>query len=132
MCGICVVHDPTGIDRTDVERMVHGLRHRGPDDSGLEVNPRAALGHTRLSIIGLETGHQPISNEDDTIWITFNGEGGGAEAPHRFKTDSDTEVILHLYEEMGDACVKRLRGMCRPRDSGAGRRSSSTSRCSHE
>jgi asparagine synthase (glutamine-hydrolysing) len=118
MCGICGVHDPSGIDRTDVERMVHGLRHRGPDDSGLELTPRAALGHTRLSIIGLETGHQPISNEDDTIWITFNGEiynyrelASELKPRHRFKTDSDTEVILHLYEEEGEACLRRLRGM---------------------
>jgi asparagine synthase (glutamine-hydrolysing) len=95
------------------------LAHRGPDGQGLYVDGVAGLGHRRLSIIDLQTGGQPICNEDRTVWITFNGEiynyrelrakllGRG----HCFQTQSDTEVIVHLYEEYGQECVKHLRGM---------------------
>ena len=95
------------------------IRHRGPDDDGLYVARGVGLGHLRLSIIDLGSGHQPLSNEDGTIWIVFNGEiynyrelraflvGKG----HVFKTQTDTEVIVHLYEELGPQCFEKLRGM---------------------
>jgi len=118
MCGICGIHDLRGIDESDVTRFVHSLRHRGPDDSGSQAWNVAAVGHRRLSIIDLESGKQPLSNEDGTIWITFNGEiynyrelAARLSSRHDFKTHSDTEVILHLYEEEGERCVRHLRGM---------------------
>jgi len=125
MCGICgVVSDKQAVKPELVEAMISVLRHRGPDDCGSyssrgEAPPYAALGHSRLSIIDLESGHQPISNEDGNVWVTYNGEiynfrelredlvGRG----HRFSTKTDTEVIVHLYEEKGEACVEALRGM---------------------
>ena len=109
--------------------MISVLVHRGPDDSGLycsqqdavrsSAKPRAALGHRRLSIIDLESGRQPLANEDETVWIVFNGEiynyhelrGNLESAGHRFRTESDTETIVHLYEEYGVDCVDYLRGM---------------------
>ncbi len=118
MCGICGVHDLRGIDESGFTNFVHSLRHRGPDDSGSQVWNVAALGHRRLSIIDLASGQQPLSNEDGTIWITFNGEiynyrelAAELSSRHEFKTRSDTEVILHLYEDEGERCVRRLRGM---------------------
>jgi asparagine synthase (glutamine-hydrolysing) len=99
--------------------MCQTIVHRGPDDEGIHAQGPIGLGMRRLSIIDLSGGHQPIHNEDQTIWIVFNGEiynfpelrreleGRG----HRFYTHSDTEVIVHLYEEMGADCVKKLRGM---------------------
>jgi len=99
--------------------MADTIAHRGPDDEGYYVSGPVGLGFRRLSIIDLATGHQPISNEDGTIWIVFNGEiynyqdlrtflqGKG----HIFKTQTDTEVIVHLYEEFGEDCVEKLRGM---------------------
>ena len=122
MCGICGIVDFEG-QAADFERrlpgMVRTLRHRGPDESGVWAEDRAGLGHARLSIIDLSDGRQPLSNEDGTVWITYNGEvynfrelrkeleGKG----HHFRTRTDTEVIVHLYEEEGIACVDRLRGM---------------------
>jgi asparagine synthase (glutamine-hydrolysing) len=93
--------------------------HRGPDDAGIYSDPFAALGHRRLSIIDLSTGKQPISNENKTVWIVFNGEiYNYAELRarliargHQFATSTDTEVIVHLYEEYGDECVSHLQGM---------------------
>jgi asparagine synthase (glutamine-hydrolysing) len=95
------------------------MRHRGPDDEGFHVEPGVALGMRRLSIIDLSTGHQPIHNEDRSIWVVFNGEiynyrelrGALEAAGHRFSTSSDTETIVHGYEEWGDAVFSRLRGM---------------------
>jgi asparagine synthase (glutamine-hydrolysing) len=95
------------------------LAHRGPDDAGIFVDERAALGHRRLSIVDLAAGHQPLANEADTIWIVFNGEiynhqSVRAElenAGHRYKTRSDTETIVHAYEQWGDGAVEHLRGM---------------------
>jgi len=106
-------------DPAVVRRMCDVITHRGPDDYGAYVNGPAGLGMRRLSIIDLATGHQPIANEDETIWIVYNGEvynfielrdelrGRG----HVFRTNTDTEAIVHLYEEFGSDCVKRLRGM---------------------
>ena len=122
MCGICGIVDYGG-QRSDFERrlpaMVETLRHRGPDESGTWAGPHAGLGHARLSIIDLSDGRQPLSNEDGTVWITYNGEVYNfpelrreLEAKgHRFRTRTDTEVIVHLYEEEGIGCVDRLRGM---------------------
>src|SRR2546427_2537994 len=95
------------------------LRHRGPDGAGLWVEGPVGLGHRRLAIVDVAGGHQPMANEDQTVWIVFNGEiYNHAELRpeleargHRYRTRSDTETILHLYEEEGERCVERLRGM---------------------
>jgi asparagine synthase (glutamine-hydrolysing) len=122
MCGICGVilldRDAT-VDRDLLERMNRTIVHRGPDDEGYYVSGSVGMAMRRLSIIDLEGGRQPISNEDESLWIVFNGEiynypelrSELAARGHRFKTSSDTEVILHLYEDMGDDCVTRLSGM---------------------
>jgi asparagine synthase (glutamine-hydrolysing) len=121
MCGICGIFAHNDID-TLIRRMVRSLKHRGPDDSGTYVSKKdnISLGHTRLSIIDLsDAGHQPMSNEDETIWIVYNGEtynfpGLRAQLErkgHRFRSDTDTEVIIHLYEDYGEACVHKLNGM---------------------
>lgn len=133
MCGIAgaVWSDPEKALEQDVlQRMTDVLRHRGPDDEGAYVSdfrlrpgreaiPGVALGHRRLSIIDLAGGHQPLSNEDGTVWVVFNGEiynfpqlrhrleGGG----HRFRTRSDTETIVHLYEDHGPGFLEHLVGM---------------------
>src|SRR5262245_11611824 len=122
MCGIAgIVSSQTGdrIEASTIDRMCQAIVHRGPDDQGIFVKNGTGLGMTRLSIIDLAGGHQPIFNEDRSIWIVFNGEiynfqelrpdleGRG----HRFVTNSDTETIVHLYEEMGSDCVTKLRGM---------------------
>ena len=93
------------------------IRHRGPDDEGIHVEGGVGLGMRRLSIIDLSTGHQPIHNEDETIWIVFNGEIYNyrelrrelESAGHQFYTSSDTETIVHAYEEWGEAAFGRLR-----------------------
>ncbi|MBN1342508.1 MAG: asparagine synthase (glutamine-hydrolyzing) [Phycisphaerae bacterium] len=122
MCGIAGVVDARGLaeaDRAGIEAMIETLRHRGPDDRGSKAFGRCVLGQTRLSIIDLAGGHQPLSNEDGSIWITYNGEVYNfpelrvelESKGHQFRTHTDTEVIVHLYEEMGPSCVDRLRGM---------------------
>ena len=130
MCGIAGgvwSEQRHSLDREILERMLTALRHRGPDDSGMWFSNetgshngvRCRLGQRRLSIIDLAGGHQPLCNEDGTVWITFNGEIYNyrelrqelVDAGHQFKTDSDTEVIVHLYEDLGDRCVDKLRGM---------------------
>src|SRR5260370_38839057 len=101
-----------------VTRMVATLNHRGPDASAVYSHECASLGHARLSIIDLEGGAQPMSNEDGSLWITFNGEIFNyielreilLERGHRFATHSDTEVILHLFEDEEEECVHRLNG----------------------
>ncbi len=133
MCGItgAIWTDPAAALAPEVlARMTDVLAHRGPDDSGSYVSqlhrrggvgavPGVALGHRRLSIIDVDGGHQPLSNEDGSIWITFNGEiynhrelrkrleGSG----HQFRTHSDTEVIVHLYEDEGLGFLEHLNGM---------------------
>ncbi|MEZ5286655.1 MAG: asparagine synthase (glutamine-hydrolyzing) [Vicinamibacterales bacterium] len=122
MCGIAgfVAHDGIGPDdRERLVRMRDVLTHRGPDDAGLYMDGVAALGHRRLSIVDVAGGRQPLSNETDTVWTVFNGEiYNHAElraelqrAGHTYVTRSDTETLVHAYEEWGDACVERLRGM---------------------
>lgn len=122
MCGIAgiVGAEPNYLaDAAEVHRMCQTIVHRGPDDEGIYADGPAALGMRRLSIIDLSTGRQPIHNEDCSLWTVFNGEiynflelRRGLEARgHRFYTNTDTEVIVHLYEEYGADCVKKLRGM---------------------
>jgi asparagine synthase (glutamine-hydrolysing) len=122
MCGIAGIvgaGDDGRIDHATIRRMCQTIVHRGPDDEGLYVKNGAGLGARRLSIIDLSSGHQPVFNEDHSVWVVFNGEiynfpqlrrelrGRG----HRFGTQTDTEVIVHLYEEFGVDCVHKLRGM---------------------
>lgn len=122
MCGICGVvysHPERPVDREMLRQMTDIMTHRGPDSHGFYVAPGIGLGVRRLSIIDLETGDQPISNEDGTITVVCNGEIYNFEelreelvaAGHRFRTKSDTEAIVHLYEDYGAECVNRLRGM---------------------
>jgi len=102
-----------------VKAMADTIAHRGPDDEGYYVSGQVGLGFRRLAIIDLKTGHQPLSNEDDTVWIVFNGEIYNYQElrelllskGHVFKTRTDTEVIVHLYEEFGPKCLEKLRGM---------------------
>lgn len=99
--------------------MTNSIIHRGPDDEGMYLKGNLGLGFRRLSIIDLHTGHQPLSNEDGTVWIAFNGEVYNFQElrkdlekrGHVFRTHTDTEAIVHLYEEYGEACVEQLRGM---------------------
>ncbi|HEU5180641.1 MAG TPA: asparagine synthase (glutamine-hydrolyzing) [Candidatus Polarisedimenticolia bacterium] len=122
MCGICgVFYDDAGVvvDRVRLIAMRDRMAHRGPDGEGLLVDPGLGLGHRRLSIIDIACGQQPMSNEDGSLWIIFNGEIYNYEPlrrdllarGHVFKTRSDTETILHLYEERGPDCVDQLNGM---------------------
>ena len=131
MCGICglIYLDGRPIPESLVKSLADTLRHRGPDEEGYYLNPRAlgqgetgpsvALGHRRLSIIDLSSGKQPLANEDKTVWIVFNGEIYNFQdlreelqkRGHKFRTRSDTETIVHAYEEWREDCVERLRGM---------------------
>ena len=122
MCGICgVVHfeRERKVDRHILEKMTNVMVHRGPDDKGYYVKDHVGFGHRRLSIIDLSEGHQPMSNENSTVWIVFNGEiynylelrAQLMERGHQFKTNSDTETIIHAYEEFGEKCLELLRGM---------------------
>lgn len=119
MCGIAgMLRMQDGAAEPDLERMIATLRHRGPDGVNFYRSARCALAHSRLSIIDLQTGGQPMANEDDSVWTVFNGEvfnfielrSDLRRLGHRFRTQSDTEVILHAYEEYGDRFVERLAG----------------------
>jgi len=121
MCGIVGTIDWSGEHPPDVgllEHMLQILRHRGPDEAGLYVDEQAGMGCARLSILDLDTGQQPIANEDETLWIVLNGEiynylelrAPLERAGHRFSTRTDTEVILHLYEDVGADCLHELNG----------------------
>ena len=122
MCGITgLVHfDPHHpIEPALLGEMTYCLRHRGPDDQGYFIDENVGLGHRRLSVIDLTSGHQPIGNEEGTVWIVYNGEIYNylelrrelISREHQFRTNSDTEVIVHGYEEFGEACLERLNGM---------------------
>ncbi|HZH83721.1 MAG TPA: XrtA/PEP-CTERM system amidotransferase [Phototrophicaceae bacterium] len=122
MCGICGILEfrrQSDIPREVVHRMNQTMIHRGPDDGGVFVGPGVGLGHRRLSIIDLAGGHQPMSNEDGTVWVLLNGEiynypelrADLLKKGHRFVTKSDTEAIVHLYEELAEGCFAKLRGM---------------------
>jgi asparagine synthase (glutamine-hydrolysing) len=119
ICGIVNLNRAEPVDETVLRNMAQAMVHRGPDDDGFLIDGHAGLGFRRLSIIDLSGGHQPIFNEDDSLAIVFNGEIYNyrdlarelASAGHTFKTKSDTETILHAYEQYGDDCVDHLRGM---------------------
>ncbi len=122
MCGIAGIVDIVGqrpIDTALLHRMTDRLAHRGPDGRGFHIAPGVGLGHRRLAIIDVAGGQQPLFNEDGTVSITFNGEIYNYQElmlelerkGHRFRTRSDTEVIVHGWEEWGEGVVDRLRGM---------------------
>ena len=121
MCGICgiIYPDRRPVDPARLKSANDLIFHRGPDDEGFHLDGGVGLAMRRLAVIDLKTGHQPLSYAEDKFWIVFNGEIYNflelrkelEERGHRFKTQSDTEVILALYQEMGDACITRLRGM---------------------
>ena len=122
MCGIVGIFDldtKRDIDLALIERMNSTQIHRGPDGSGYHREPGVALGHRRLSIIDLEGGTQPLFNEDNTVAVTYNGEiynflslADELRAKgHHFRTRCDTEVIVHAWEEWGEACVEKFNGM---------------------
>ena len=122
MCGICgFVYSEQGASQHEpyLLQMNRTIRHRGPDDEGYYLDDGAALGMRRLSIIDLVTGNQPVTNEDGTIWLVFNGEiynyqeihARLEQRGHKFITKSDTEVIVHAYEEFGDRCAEHFNGM---------------------
>jgi len=122
MCGICGIinfQNSEPVEPDVLERMTKTMSRRGPDDQGYYIDGTVGLGHRRLSIIDLATGRQPIHNEDGTVWIVFNGEIYNCrelqkdleKAGHRFSTRTDTEVIVHAYEQYGVKCVERFNGM---------------------
>src|SRR5437764_1043684 len=122
MCGICGVYNMQSgepVSRELVEHMSDLIAHRGPDDQGVYLDGHLGLGFTRLSIIDLSGGHQPMCNETGDIWTVFNGEIWNFKAlrqellakGHHFRTSSDTETIVHAYEEYGVDCIERLHGM---------------------
>ncbi len=122
MCGIVGIFDIQGqrdIDRVLLDRMNQTQFHRGPDEGGLHVEPGVGLGHRRLSIIDLSSGQQPLFNEDGSVVVVFNGEIYNFPAlmeelkqlGHTFRTHCDTEVIVHAWEQWGEVCVERFRGM---------------------
>ena len=121
MCGIAGKYNLDGapMDRELLGRMAAAMTHRGPDDEGFYVKGSFGMTMRRLAVIDLGAGHQPLCNEDGTVWIVFNGEiynyvelrEALVARGHRFKTNSDTEVVVHLYEDLGRSCVHPLRGM---------------------
>jgi asparagine synthase (glutamine-hydrolysing) len=122
MCGIAGIvklNPQEHVDEARLKRMRDVLRHRGPDGEGLWSQGPVGLGHRRLAIVDVAGGHQPMPNEDETVWIVYNGEiynhaalrPGLIARGHRYRTRSDTETILHLYEEEEERCVERLQGM---------------------
>src|SRR5688572_28631217 len=121
MCGIAGIVRWNGapVAEDEIRGMCGAIVHRGPDEEGVYIGDGVAIGMRRLSIIDLEGGHQPIANEDGTIWVVCNGEiynfkelRAELEAHgHVFKCDSDTEVLVHLYEQVGLDFINRLRGM---------------------
>lgn len=120
MCGVTgLLKFHQNINPDDIQSMTDSLAHRGPDGDGIWKHEKVSIGHRRLAIIDLATGQQPLCNEDQTVWITFNGEIYNylelreqlIRAGHKFRTKSDTEVIVHAYEEWGDRCVEKFRGM---------------------
>lgn len=122
MCGICgkIYHDfNRSVEEPIINDMMDSIVHRGPDDEGKYLNKNVGLGFRRLSIIDLSLGHQPMTNEDGTVWLVFNGEIYNHQElreillnkGHIYKTKTDSETIIHLYEEFGVNCVDHLRGM---------------------
>jgi len=116
LCGICGMFGH--VDEKLLDRMLKSIRHRGPDDEGTFIDDNVGLGNRRLSIIDVKSGHQPVHNEDKTIWVIQNGEiynyqqlRKELEDEHKFYTKSDTEVLVHLYEKYKEKCVEKLNGM---------------------
>src|SRR5260370_14835179 len=119
MCGIAgiVRWKETVSDTSEIERMTAGISHRGPDGVGFLRRDGVALGHRRLAIIDPETGHQPMPNQDETVWLTYNGElynflelrDDLEQRGHTFETRSDTQVLLRAYEDGGPQSVKKSR-----------------------
>src|SRR5256886_15354714 len=122
MCGICRLYNfanSAPVERRNIEAMTNSIAHRGPDDEGYFIEGPVGLGFRRLSIIDLAGGHQPMSDQEESVWVIFNGEiynfselrreleGYG----HVFRTKSDTEVIVHGYKQWGDGVLNRLNGM---------------------
>jgi asparagine synthase (glutamine-hydrolysing) len=121
MCGIAGIlnlNEPRPIDEELLLKMLGVIRYRGPDESGIYMDPCIGMGQVRLSIIGINGGTQPISNEDGSSWIVYNGEAFNyielkeelVRKGHRFRTETDTEVILHLYDEYGPQCLEKING----------------------
>jgi asparagine synthase (glutamine-hydrolysing) len=120
MCGIAGIWHPDGqpVEEGLLRQMIRRLRHRGPDDSGVYLAGGVGLAHARLEIVDLAGGHQPMSDADGTLWVSFNGEifnhvelrEALEQKGHRFRTRSDTEVLLHMYQEEGEDCVRALNG----------------------
>ncbi len=122
MCGIAgsvaLAETAPPPELADLEAMVAALRHRGPDECGFYRDRRAALGHARLSIIDLSTGQQPLAGENNRVWVTFNGEIYNyvelreelIALGHRFQTQSDTEVVVHAWEQWADDAFARFNG----------------------
>jgi len=118
IAGICHIDGPDGVSLNSIRNMIGALRHRGPDETGIYLDDQVALGNARLSIIDLSSGTQPIHNEDKSLWIVYNGEvfnypelkEGLLKKGHCFYTTSDTEVVLHLYEEQGPDFLTQLNG----------------------
>lgn len=118
IAGICNITKPMGVSLDSLRQMTGVLLHRGPDETGIYLDDHVGLGHARLSIIDLSSGIQPIHNEDKTLWIVYNGEVYNypeltkelLKKGHKFYTTSDTEVVLHLYEEFGPDCLQQLNG----------------------
>ena len=122
MCGISAIYKYSNINANDLTHLAlmnEEMHYRGPDEQGVWHDAVCGLAHTRLSIIGLDNGRQPLFNEDETIVLICNGEiynyvelrSELQQQGHQFRSDSDSEVILHLYEMYGHACLERLRGM---------------------
>jgi asparagine synthase (glutamine-hydrolysing) len=121
MCGIAGIFnfDQRPVVEEEVRAMCDAMVHRGPDDAGYYLSDRIGFGMRRLSIIDIDGGHQPVHNEDRSVWVVFNGEiynfkqlrASLERRGHIFETNTDTEVIVHLYEEYEDSCVEKLRGM---------------------
>src|SRR5579875_3486003 len=122
MCGICGIFNMASGESVPpalIEQMTHLIEHRGPDDQGAYFDGPTGLGFARLSIIDLSGGHQPMCNETGDIWIVFNGEIWNykllrkelVEKGHIFRSNADTETIIHAYEEYGVDCIARLHGM---------------------
>jgi asparagine synthase (glutamine-hydrolysing) len=121
MCGICGILETNGspVEEAVLRSMTAAIAHRGPDGDGIHLQGPVGLGHRRLAIIDPECGAQPMCNEDRSVWVTYNGEiynfkeirSELQKTGHVFRTKSDTEMVVHAYEEWGKDCLKRFRGM---------------------
>ena len=122
LCGICGIFsfdNSIPVEQNTLEKMCRALKHRGPDDQGTLIDGNVGIGNRRLDVIDLKLGHQPMTNEDSTIWIVYNGETYNfmelreslIQKGHVFSSQSDTEVLIHLYEEKGENFIREINGM---------------------